>query len=206
MARGARSSAVGSTSGTTPSQRTTTRRTRRAGAAEGRRSRAPRRQRMNSRCGRGRRQEKAQVAICGQPNTCHTFAFPNMFGVRAELHTRKCGVVRSVDTLRAREMSAMKKLVVLTIVAMLAASSPGCQSRRFCPWRNAATPAAPSITYDGMAASPPTYREPGMAAPSLAPSRGCGPGCSSCGGNSPQVLSGPQAFAPGPNTGPVLGQ
>jgi len=89
----------------------------------------------------------------------------------------------------------MKKLVVLTILAVLAASAPGCQSDRSHLWGNAAASKATLPAYDGMAAMPPA-----------APSRGCGPGCRSCGGNSLPLLSRPQAFAAGPSTGPVLGQ
>jgi len=100
----------------------------------------------------------------------------------------------------------MKKLGVLMIVAILATSGPGCQSGGSRLWRNAPASTAASPIYDGMAVSP-VYSQPGMVATTpRAPSRGCGPGCSSCGGNSPQVLSGPQAFAPGPGTDPVLGQ
>jgi hypothetical protein len=75
----------------------------------------------------------------------------------------------------------MKKVLVLVAVGMLIASGPGCQSCQYCPWRNAPVSTA---TYDGMAASPPMYSAPGMAAPtSLPPAGGCGPGCGSCGGN-----------------------
>ncbi len=98
----------------------------------------------------------------------------------------------------------MKKLFVLTVVGVLIASAPGCRSGRCCPWRNAG---APTTTYDGMPMPPPVYGGPTMAAPASAPpAGGCGPGCSSCGGNSPQVLSAPQQFAPGPNAGPIVGQ
>jgi len=95
----------------------------------------------------------------------------------------------------------MKKLVILVAVGMLIAGAAGCQSRQFSSWRNA--PAA--TTYNGMAAPPVMYSEPGMTASSSPrPAGGCGPGCSSCGGRSPQVLSGPPTFVPGPNAGPGL--
>ena len=105
------------------------------------------------------------------------------------------------------EMRAMKRLFVLTIVAILAAGGPGCQSRRCCPWRNGPVSTPVSPIYDGMGAPSPVYSQPAAAVTTPgAPSGGCGPGCSSCGGSSPQVLSGPQAYAPGPSTGPVIGQ
>ena len=87
----------------------------------------------------------------------------------------------------------MKKLVVLTILAALAVSAPGCQSGPNRFWPHAPAPAAAPIAYDEMAVMPPATR-----------SRGCGPGCRSCGGNSLPVLSGPQEFAAESNVGPVL--
>lgn len=80
----------------------------------------------------------------------------------------------------------MKKLFVLTFLAVVAVAVAGCQSRRAAP-----------VPYGGIG-TPSTV--------SPAPSRGCGPGCGSCGGNTPQVLPGLQVFAPGPDTAPVLGQ
>jgi len=98
----------------------------------------------------------------------------------------------------------MKRTIILAAVGMLIAGASGCQSRRFSPWRNAPAAAA---AYNGMAAPSLMYSEPGLtASPSPRPAGGCGPGCSSCGGSSPQVLSGPQAFVPGPSAGPGLGQ
>lgn len=92
----------------------------------------------------------------------------------------------------------MKKIVILVAAGMLIAGAAGCQSRRSLPWRNA--PAA--ATYNGMAAPSLMYSDPGLtASPAPRPAGGCGPGCSSCGGSSPQVLSGPQAFVPGPGLG-----
>jgi hypothetical protein len=98
----------------------------------------------------------------------------------------------------------MKKVVILAAVGMLIAGAAGCQSRRSFPWRNAPGAAA---TYNGMAAPSLMYSDPGLtASPSPRPAGGCGPGCSSCGGSSPQVLSGPQAFVPNFSTGSGLGQ
>ena len=140
---------------------------------------------------------KAQVAICGQPNISYTSmmtAPPDCLAQKwqglAQPWSRK---ISRYGTLAGD--GYMKKLVVLTILAVLAASAPGCQSGPSRLWRNGPVSTAAPPAYDGMAAMPPA-----------APSRGCGSGCRSCGGNSLPVLSGPQAFAAGPSTGPVLGQ
>lgn len=84
----------------------------------------------------------------------------------------------------------MKRFGVLTILAALAASAVGCQSGASRLWGNPPVSATAPPTYGGMAAVRPA-----------SPSGKCGPGCNSCGGNSVSVLSGPQAFAPGPATG-----
>jgi hypothetical protein len=100
----------------------------------------------------------------------------------------------------------VKRLVVLTIVAMLIASSAGCQSGRFLPWQNAAVRTTPSATnnqavvpsptdsygavpgalsarYARAVMPPPTYSYGSMFPSIVAPSGGCGSGCCSCGGN-----------------------
>ncbi len=89
----------------------------------------------------------------------------------------------------------MRRLVALTIHAVLAASALGCQSGPSRLWRNSPVSTTAPPLYGGM-----------VAMPVAAPSRGCGPGCSSCGGATVPVLSDPQAYAAGPTTGPVLGQ
>ncbi len=89
----------------------------------------------------------------------------------------------------------MKRLAVVTILAVLAVSALGCQSGSSRLWGNGPVSSASPPVYSGMAAMP-----------LVAPSRECGPGCSSCGGNSLPVLSGPQAFALGPAAGPVVEQ
>lgn len=83
----------------------------------------------------------------------------------------------------------------LAVVMFLAASALGCQSGPSRLWGNGPVSSASPPVYGGMAAMP-----------LVAPSRGCGRGCSSCGGNSLPVLSGPQAFALGPAAGPVVEQ
>ncbi len=89
----------------------------------------------------------------------------------------------------------MKRVFVPMILAALAACALGCQSGTSHLWGNGPVSSATPPVYGGM-----------VATPLAAPSRGCGPGCSSCGGNSVSVLSGPQAFALGPTTGAVLEQ
>ena len=152
------------------------------------------------------RRQKPQVAVSARPNISYTYVFPNV----VELNRRSTFRIGGMGELcknvySCKDASIMKTLFLLTIVGMLIASAPGCQSRRYCRGRNA-VPTGPSATYEGMTSNPTVYGESGMAASTRpAPSGGCGPGCN-CGAKPVPMLSSPGAFAPGPSTGAVLEQ
>ena len=101
----------------------------------------------------------------------------------------------------------MKKFAIFAVVAIWTTAAIGCRCGGFQPWRFGAPPISQTPVVGETVVTPPVYSQPDMAIPTpVAPSSGCGPGCGSCGGNSPPVLSGPQTLLPGPDTGLVLGQ
>ena len=96
----------------------------------------------------------------------------------------------------------IKGICALAVVGTLIAASLGCQSRRFYRAQNT-VPAGPAATYEGSSFSPGTYSQPATTVPmSSSPSRGCGPGCKSCGNRAIPALAGPQMLAPDSDSAP----